>query len=453
MPAERGQEKRFLMRKMRIVGVAAIWASTNYSYTVSAYDAARNNSAQSSSASATTQAVSGGGGGVPDLTNYTQTYFDDFNGTTLNPSWWQVMTQAPNWGPGEVGVYLAQNTTLSNGSLLLTGNNSMWTDTTSNHTFNYQAAEVKGTGIRQKYGYFAITATMPHNTVAGGAYWPAFWFMPMGDDWSYEIDVMEQFGNNQDQNVQPYLYGHLHWNYGAGQVEICKSAVDPSGTAFSGGPHTLAVDWEPNGGFAGNTKPYIAIYYDGVLCKGAHNPTGYYTGAGVPNVLMYPIINNAIAGPGGTAVFPQSYKIDSFVAYNRNDVVQADQGIQADVIQTTQATYHPGDTVVFSGIMHAGNAAGSSLKAELRLEDFCGDNPVGGYTTPCYNAAMDNPAGGYFVFQHTPLPYIAAHGSQAFTVSMKLPSTIVPGTYQADFYNSAFPRQIVPVTVLAGGAK
>src|SRR6185437_1162626 len=49
---------------------SGLTASTNYSYTVSSYDAAGNTSAQSTSASATTQAESGSGPYVGFLDTY-----------------------------------------------------------------------------------------------------------------------------------------------------------------------------------------------------------------------------------------------------------------------------------------------------------------------------------------------------------------------------------------------
>ena len=51
---------------------AGLTASTSYSYTVAAYDAAGNTSAQSASATATTQAASSGGGGIPTTLGWYQ---------------------------------------------------------------------------------------------------------------------------------------------------------------------------------------------------------------------------------------------------------------------------------------------------------------------------------------------------------------------------------------------
>ena len=73
---------------------SGLTASTAYSYTVSANDAAGNNSAQSSSASATTQAVASGGGG----------------GTSINIGETTVGSAVDN---GNGNSLVAQNTTLS----------------------------------------------------------------------------------------------------------------------------------------------------------------------------------------------------------------------------------------------------------------------------------------------------------------------------------------------------
>jgi chitodextrinase len=71
---------------------SGLTASTQYTYTVSAYDAAGNNSAQSTSASATTQAGSSGGGGnvtfVPVHTYYMSPTGNDANaGTSPSAPW------------------------------------------------------------------------------------------------------------------------------------------------------------------------------------------------------------------------------------------------------------------------------------------------------------------------------------------------------------------------------
>ena len=92
---------------------SGLTASTAYSYTVSAYDAAGNNSAQSASASATTLAL-GSGSAIAPLTIQEALYPGDMTGSTYNGGGGITRTQDPL----SVGIPLADSAGISSVSQL-----------------------------------------------------------------------------------------------------------------------------------------------------------------------------------------------------------------------------------------------------------------------------------------------------------------------------------------------
>jgi beta-glucanase (GH16 family) len=392
------------------------------------------------------------GAGCPARAGYAVTLDEEFDQKTVDPTRWVTYSGPPNLGPGEVGAYVPANVVsqepASNGLLLMDKAETFAaTQTTS---FNYTAGAIHGWGIPALYGYWEVRAKLPDIGSGNTGTWPAFWFMPMDGTWDWEIDVMEQFANDEySASGDPsHVYGHLHWGNGASSAETCASVADSANWT---GWHTFAVDWEPSGGGSSGADPFIAIYVDGVLCAGSDSqPDGTYTGAGVPNVPMYPILNAGVAGGAVNANFPAAYSIDHVCGYRRNDVPPSPAPtLTVSNLQTDKSTYHPGDTVTFSGTASAGASAIQTFYGSVGLWDFCGDNGSGNTTCSPTNAEFTSQGVGDITGFSIP-----ANGGVPFKVTLPIPSNIPTGyTYQAEAYmGSTSPSvqvaaQYVPIVV------
>lgn len=141
------------------------------------------------------------------------------------------------------------------------------------------------TSFYQTYGYFEITAELPH--VQGA--WPAFWML-QNDKWPPELDVFEYLGSRDDSltsGVRSSTGDQMRWQW-AGDL--------------TSGTHKFATLWTPYG---------IDIYIDDVL-------TARYATPDDMNGPMYLIANLAMGGSWGgspDAGATAQMKIDSIDVY------------------------------------------------------------------------------------------------------------------------------------------
>jgi hypothetical protein len=150
----------------------------------------------------------------------------------------------------------------------------------------------------QTYGYFEMTARLPH----GRGLWPAFWLLPYDLDWPPEIDVMEVLG--QDTNK---LYTTIHSKRLApGQGRYLGVAT--KGEDLATGFHRYGVDWGPE---------KIRFYLDRKLVfseptpADMHQPFYLLVNLGVGAVHSWP------GAPDAATVFPAYFDISHISAWQR----------------------------------------------------------------------------------------------------------------------------------------
>lgn len=85
--------------------------------------------------------------------------------------------------------------------------------------------------FKQRYGYFEVTAQIPH----GRGLWPAIWLLPADGSWPPEIDIMENLG----QDTRTY-FGTLHSRTREKDPHVFHQAVD-----LAQKPHAYGVLWGP----------------------------------------------------------------------------------------------------------------------------------------------------------------------------------------------------------------
>lgn len=141
------------------------------------------------------------------------------------------------------------------------------------------------TSFNQTYGYFEITAELPH--VQGA--WPAFWML-QNDKWPPELDIFEYLGSRDNSLTSGVVSS-------SGNTMTWQQVND-----LSSGTHKFATLWTPYG---------IDIYIDDKL-------TAHYATPDDMNGPMYLIANLAMGGSWGGAPDAGAIaqlKIDSIKAY------------------------------------------------------------------------------------------------------------------------------------------
>lgn len=249
---------------------------------------------------------------VPE--GYHLVWNDEFDqGTTLNPADWTHEVQNAGWVNNELQNYVNHQTStgkvvteIQDGSLLI-------------HCFKENGKIYSGrvyARMKQgwKYGWFEARINLP----SGKGTWPAFWMMPVGNDWSTnpwpmcgEIDIMEEVGcvpNEVSSSIHTQDYNHTKNTQKTHAMKISKAEGDY---------HVYALEW---------TEDAITTYVDGkvqlAVKKSAlgsgHNQWPFH-------YAFYPILNLAWGGDWGgmNGVDESALPVTMYVDYIR--VFQKDE--------------------------------------------------------------------------------------------------------------------------------
>ena len=228
-----------------------------------------------------------------DIPGWKLTFQDEFDGATVDAAKWGKRYK---WGEAQINselqAYVDDAFQLQDGILTIVGDKR--SASYAGQTFQY-ASGVIASVHEQTYGYFEARLKVP----AGQGMWPAFWLLgAVGTPGVNEIDIHEILGHQPSK-----VYMTVHWgtDYGAGHM---SDGSDWTGPDFSADFHVFGLEWR---------REAIIWTIDGVERK-------RHTGAGIPQVPMYVILNLAIGGmwpgaPDATTSFPGKYQIDYVRAY------------------------------------------------------------------------------------------------------------------------------------------
>ena len=258
----------------------------------------------------------------PPVVEFVTVFEDNFDGTSIDPNRWNVITgdgcpELCGFGNNEEQVYSADNISLADGVLRIEGRRE------ADSSFTSAKLDTNGK-FDFRYGRIEVSAKLP----GGQGIWPAIWLYhsdpTVYGPWplSGEIDIVEGFnlgvnGNTAVRSTTHYGLPTLPFN-GTG------SAFD-DGTDPTQGFREYAVEWE---------RDKIRFFVDGVHFQtqtsddwytyfpadeeGFYDPLGAFkTGPrDAPFVQMYHLIlnlaigGNPVGSPDGTTAFPQVMEID-----------------------------------------------------------------------------------------------------------------------------------------------
>lgn len=248
-------------------------------------------------------AIAKPGGGT-----WTCTFSDDFDGTSLDPAKWGVMTTATMGftQAGECYVDDPQHVSVGFGMLTLTATQSSTPQPCGWFNSSYRTGLVfTRDRFAQTYGRFEVRARFPK----GGGFQSAYWMWPQDGAYgvsSGEIDVAEYYGYWAN-----WVYPHIHIkdsrraDYGSGGSCPVR---DPSGSF-----HTYAVEWLP-----GSFK----FIYDGVTCASVVNwdppdPLVYPQPFDQPFFMILQLaLGYGLNAPTADSAFPARFRVDYVRAWS-----------------------------------------------------------------------------------------------------------------------------------------
>jgi len=239
------------------------------------------------------------------MDGWTLQWSDEFNGTSLDNSKWQLEL---NEGDHGISAYTSrpQNLYVADGCLALQAQKENY----NGKPYTSTQVSSRGKGY-WKYGRFDIRAKLPY----GKGMWPAIWMMPNNPAYggwprSGEIDIMENLGDN-------ILYATLH--YGTNNQMSQGTYTTPAAKSPSDSFHVYTMIWDSTS---------FAFYIDST-----NNFWNCATWA--PNNLAYPkpfdqsffmMFDLAVGGswggpPDSSTVFPQKMLVDWIRIYKRQEAV------------------------------------------------------------------------------------------------------------------------------------
>ena len=224
----------------------------------------------------------------------TLVWSDEFNGTTVDGSKWNIDNGNPNVN-NEKEYYQAANAAVTGGNLVITAKNQ------SVGGQPYTSAKLNTSGkFSVQYGRIEARIKLP----AFQGSWPAFWMLGNNINqvsWPNcgEIDIMEQV------NTSNTILGTMHWNGGNGHVQYGNST-----TTTPTDYHVYAVEWDNSS---------IKWYVDNTL-YGTGNIANNVNNTGAFQLPFYIILNLAVGGdlPGqtvNTGALPSSMYVDYVRVY------------------------------------------------------------------------------------------------------------------------------------------
>jgi hypothetical protein len=226
--------------------------------------------------------------------NYTLTWQDEFNGTSLSSDWiHEIGNGSWGWGNNELQYYRQQNTSVENGYLTIRAKQEYYGG------FNYTSSRIITKGnFFHKYGRIDIRAKLPY----GQGLWPALWMLgenisSVGWPSCGEIDIMEMIGGNGYNNRT--VHGTIHWESNGHASYGGHNSL--SSGMFADEFHVFSIIWNQNS---------ITWYRDDIQYHTVdiNNLSAFHNN-------FFFIFNVAVGGnwpgsPDATTVFPQTMIVD-----------------------------------------------------------------------------------------------------------------------------------------------
>jgi beta-glucanase (GH16 family) len=272
---------------------------------------------------------------TPRAATYQLVWSDEFNGTSVDGTKWNLDNGNPNVN-NEKEYYQAANATVTGGNLIITAKKQ------SMGGQPYTSAKLNTSGkFSVQYGRIEARIKMP---MVNGT-WPAFWMLGNNINtvsWPQcgEIDIMEHVNTNLNN------LGTMHWNNN-GHVQYGGSL-----NTTPGDYHVYAVEWD-----ASSIRWYVdnTLYVTGNIANNINNTGAFH-------LPFYLILNLAVGGDltNGVAIddnsLPTTMAVDYVRVYSisnttaapigqtitlkgfNNDYVSGENGTQAMTCTRTTAS-------------------------------------------------------------------------------------------------------------------
>ncbi len=237
----------------------------------------------------------------PPPSGWTLAWADEFNGTSLDTSKWNIEVNGNGGGNNELQYYTArpENIRVTGGELVIQARKEAYMG--KQYTSGRITTQNK---VSWQYGRMEARMKIP----TGKGTWPAFWMLgnsisTVGWPASGEIDIMEHV------NSEAFIHGTIHWS---NQNNAYANYGGPSGALDFSQYHVYAVEWDAS---------LIRWYVDGIKFHEV-NIAGGVNGTSEFHAPYFLLFNLAVGGnwpgsPDAATVFPNQMQVDYVRVYRR----------------------------------------------------------------------------------------------------------------------------------------
>ncbi len=175
---------------------------------------------------------------------YSLVWSDEFDGNSLNTSYWNIEQNGNGGGNNELQYYLKNNIEVSGGTLKIHGKHESYGNK------KYTSGRITTQNKKYfKYGKFEAKMKLPNFQGS----WPAFWTLgqnikTVGWPACGEMDIMENI------NTSSRVFANLHWSYQGNQADTQDGRQYDVGDKTQW--HTYAMEW---------SEKEASFYVDGNL--------------------------------------------------------------------------------------------------------------------------------------------------------------------------------------------
>ncbi len=240
---------------------------------------------------------------------YSLAFNDEFNGSELSENWkidlGDGCPELCGWGNQELQYYIADNTTIRDGNLVITAKKE------NVEGKNYTSSRISTQGLKTfQYGRIDVRAKMPK----GQGMWPGFWLLgenigEVGYPGAGQINIAEMTGGSADGKDNA-IYGTVYYDNN-GSLGLKAETRRISNGIFNDQFHVFSIIWdETKIEWLLNDVRYFSVDLTPASMNTFKKP-------------FFLIFNLAVGGdwpgsPDATTTFPQELKVDYIRVFEKD---------------------------------------------------------------------------------------------------------------------------------------
>jgi beta-glucanase (GH16 family) len=282
---------------------------------------------------------------VPDFPGWQLSFHDEFTGTSVNTSTWNVLNRQDSQNNEKQYYMPSQATVINNDTLRITADKPAQPVGGK----SYLSARLESKATFGPGQYYEARIDLP----SGKGMWPAFWLNANAVQWPLggEIDIMENKGRLPGDVSSAFHYQKNPGPCCSQHFYVVQDYVPSPAVNFQAGFHTYGVDWETN-----SLKFYVDSHLFFVVNENSAMSDANFTTA--KNIILNLAVGGDFDGdPDASTTFPQYMDVDYVRVWKKQTGLVGDYNQDGTVNSADYAVWR--STLGQSGIGLAADGSGN----------------------------------------------------------------------------------------------